>query len=473
MSPNRGELGASALSGAAGWARFSDGAPVQYATPVGAAVAGASRPGAAAPNLTVDTDGAVAFGLFSTMLFIPQLGTLGALLFVVLTGGYAAFSWKRLYAVFRPRAFLLIIPILFLFSTVWSERPAETLKYSMEFCVTVGMALLLSDSRRPKAVLLGVFLAFAGYMFASIAFGQLVQIGNDVGNRAFSGLNSGKNLLADMASLGFLISTAVFFSGIEDRKPLRLLFALVAAGAEMYAVVQARSAGALLGLGLAVLAFIFFLAVRQSILAVRATMTCVLGLCLIAAALSYRTLSGALIDAGARFFDKDPTLTGRTYLWQRAADLIAEKPVFGKGFSAFWVQGNTDAEGLWRYAHIASREGFNFHNTFIDLLVQVGWFGLVVVACIVVVALGRLIVRFVAKPSLTHCFWLTLMVYELVRTPIEYIGFTEFYYSSVMVFIALGSAFTARQMDSQSPPFAPNALRGAGPGFRKADQTAP
>jgi exopolysaccharide production protein ExoQ len=262
-----------------------------------------------------------------------------------------------------------------------------------------------------------------------------------------------------------LTSIAVFFTGIEDRKLSRCLLAIAAGAAEIYALVEARSAGAMLGLGLGVCAFLFLLALRHSALVIRATVTCLLGLVVTAAALFYRTLSDGLIDAGARFFDKDPTLTGRTYLWQRAGDFIAEKPVFGKGFSAFWIQGNTDAEGLWRYAHIASREGFNFHNTYIDLIVQVGWFGLVVIAAVIVVALACLIRRFVAHPSIALCFWLSLLVYQLVRTPIEYIGFTEFYYASVMVFLALGSGF-ATQTDPQSRQIAPKPPQSARPRFR-------
>jgi len=439
---------------------------VQYATPVGVASIGphaAARAGAA--GLVLDTDGAFAFGLFVTMLFIPQLGTIGAVFFIALTAGYAALSWRRLYDTLRPRAFLLIVPLLCVFSTVWSEHPSETLRYSIEFGITVAAGLLLSDARHPKAVLLGMFFAFGCYMVASLAFGQLVKVGVD-GTTAFSGLNSGKNLLADTASVGLLTSIAVFFAGIEDRKPVRSLLALFVGCAQVYALVEARSAGAMLGLGLGAFAFFLFFALRHSALVVRATVTCILGLCFIAAALFYRTLSGALIDAGARFFDKDPTLTGRTYLWQRAADLIAEKPVFGKGFSAFWVQGNTDAEGLWRYAHIASRDGFNFHNTFIDLLVQVGWFGLVVIAAVVVVAIVCLIRRFITKPSVILCFWMSLLIYELVRTPIEYIGFTEFYYASVMVFIALGSAFAIGQQVPQSRRFTQRAPQSAHPYFR-------
>jgi len=39
------------------------------------------------------------------------------------------------------------------------------------------------------------------------------------------------------------------------------------------------------------------------------------------------------------------------------------------------------------------------------------------------------------------CFWLSVLVYELVRMPIESIGFTEFYFSTVLLFMAMGSAF--------------------------------
>jgi len=188
-------------------------------------------------------------------------------------------------------------------------------------------------------------------------------------------------------------------------------------------------------------------------------------LVLLVAALNYRALSGAMIEMGARFFDKDLTLTGRTYLWQRAYDLIAETPWLGKGFHSFWLQGNPDAEGLWQYAGITSREGFNFHNTAIEILVHLGWFGLVVCTLVVVIALGILIARFLIRPNLFICFWLSVLVYELVRTPIESIGITEFYFSTVLIFMAMGSSFAA-------PSARPSAVQTA-PLRRPAQRPAP
>jgi len=178
-------------------------------------------------------------------------------------------------------------------------------------------------------------------------------------------------------------------------------------------------------------------------------------------------LSTAMMESSTRFFDKDATLTGRTYLWQRAYDLIDATPWLGRGFHSFWLQGNPDAEGLWQYAGITSRDGFNFHNTAIEILVHLGWFGLIIYGAVVVIALAFLVARFMTRPNLFVCFWLSVLVYELVRMPIESVGFTEFYFSTVMLFMAMGSAFAAPAMRprpvktplDKQPPARP--LRGA------------
>jgi exopolysaccharide production protein ExoQ len=386
-----------------------------------------------------DLEFVAAFVLFVSMLFISQLGSLGALMIVGVTAAYMLLHIAELYEILLPRAFILAIPFVVVFSTLWSETPTDTLKYAIEFTITVVIGLMLSASRRPLSVLFGLFLAFALYIAVSLAFGQSVFVGT-TGTTAFSGLNRGKNMLADIASTGLLVSAATFLVAIGERRFL-LILATVAVGLmQLYVVIEARSAGAMLGFGLAVIAFIILVALRSVGPAVRASATVFLGLCLLITALSYRVISSALIET-AQFFDKDPTLTGRTYLWQRAYDLIGETPWLGRGFRSFWLQGNPDAEGLWQYAGIAARDGFNFHNTAIEILVHIGWFGLIVYGAVVIIALGFLVARFLARPNLFLCFWLSVLVYELVRMPIESIGFNEFYFSTVLVFMALGSAF--------------------------------
>src|SRR5262245_5290144 len=213
-----------------------------------------------AADLT-DFEFAAAFGLFSSTLFVSQLGSLGALLIVGLTGSYALLHVTRLYDILLPRAFILAIPGVILLSTVWSETPSETLKYGIEFTITAGAGLMLSASRRPMSVLFGMFLAFGFYIAVALAFGQSVFVGT-TGTQAFSGLTHGKNMLADIASTGLLISAATFLVSVAERRLLLVLAAVLVGGMELYVVVAARSAGAMLGFGLAAAVFALLLCLR-------------------------------------------------------------------------------------------------------------------------------------------------------------------------------------------------------------------
>src|SRR5207244_2815073 len=104
------------------------------------------------------------------------------------------------------------------------------------------------------------------------------------------------------------------------------------------------------------------------------------------------------------------TLTGRSYLWYRAADFIRERPLLGHGFEAFWVQGNIDAEGLWQYGKITTRGGFNFHNTVIELLVHFGWIGALLTLAVFAIAACALIRRALARPDAAGAFYLSFVV---------------------------------------------------------------
>jgi exopolysaccharide production protein ExoQ len=392
------------------------------------------------PLPPLDFDALFAFAGFLVLLFIAQFGTLGALAFSALVLLYGLFRLPRLPAIFGPRAFLLLIPAVALASVLWSEAPKETLKYGLEFAATGAFGVMLSAAAGQRAVLKGLFCAFVVYLSVSLAMGGTVALGAD-GDVAFAGLNGGKNMLADVTSTGLLISAAVLATSLGNLKSGWWLAALIAGATAGYVLFEARSAGAMLGVALALMSFGVLIALRLMSLAARTTFTLLLAAVVAVAAVFYRSLSQMMIEFGARVFDKDPTLTGRTYLWDRAGDLIAEDTWLGKGFSAFWLQGNTDAEGLWRYSGIASRGGFNFHNTFVEILVHLGWVGLVVIAVAAIIGAVSLFVRFIAAPSLMLCFWVSLLIYQLVRMPIESIGLTPFYFSTALLFAAMGAAF--------------------------------
>lgn len=407
---------------------------------------GYARPAAYAQAPSrLDTDGVFAFALFATMLFIIQLGTLGAAMLVGLIGAYLLVRRDRFFEIFTPRAFLLLVPAFALFTVLWSDAPQATLKYGIEFTLTAVAGLLLTAAHNRRAVVQGIFIAFAIYTGAALLYGQSVFMGRGT-LQAFSGLTQSKNLLADITSTGALVSLGLLL--IPQAGLNRMAWKLAASAGlllHLYVLYEAKSAGAMLGLAVGVGAMLTMFALRPIPPMVRGVLTVLMGTVVATIAIFYRQISAFLIEYATRVFDKDPTLTGRTYLWHRAGDLIAEQPLLGRGYNAFWLQGNVEAEGLWNYAGIGERGGFNFHNTAVEILVHMGWVGLIVIGLVAVAGLIALVARFVREPSPALCFWFGLLAYEIARMPMESIGFTPFYFSTALIYAAFGVAFAPKE----------------------------
>lgn len=66
----------------------------------------------------------------------------------------------------------------------------------------------------------------------------------------------------------------------------------------------------------------------------------------------------------------DPTFTGRTVLWQFAVENIAQRPLFGYGFQAFWQVGDVSPawEGVRGFLQLTPHA----HEGYLDLLLQGG-----------------------------------------------------------------------------------------------------
>lgn len=76
---------------------------------------------------------------------------------------------------------------------------------------------------------------------------------------------------------------------------------------------------------------------------------------------------------------KDPTLTGRTEIWEALFRMIDARPWTGYGYNAFW--GPDSAPANW----VRYQTGWlvpSAHNGWIDLLVQLGWPGAILVGTV-------------------------------------------------------------------------------------------
>ncbi len=380
----------------------------------------------------IPIDGAYAYLLFVTMLFVQELGSLAGVIISALPIAYGLLRRGSFLGFVGSRWLLFAFPAFALCSVLWSEDAPATVRYALELIVTVVAAIALAAARRPNAVIKAVALAFLTYAGGSLVFGHYVGVGLGGGGTAFSGLGDGKNMMGDIAAVGLLAMCGAFFVSVRNSVAWSLLSAAGAA-LEVYVVLQARSAGAMIGVGGALAVMAAVVAGCAMSRTLRIVLLFFVGVCAAVVA-SLGNLQDTLLSFGLSLFDKDPTLTGRTYLWYRANDLIADKPLLGTGFFAFWRQGNPDAEGLWRYAGITSRSGFNFHSTITELLVEVGYVGAAIFVAVGLVSVLGLMGRYVNRPTAALTFWLGLVAYALIRAPFEAFGYGPFYYTTALLF---------------------------------------
>ncbi len=152
--------------------------------------------------------------------------------------------------------------------------------------------------------------------------------------------------------------------------------------------------------------------------------------------------SVAVIIAAVGFFDdasgllellgKDSTLTGRTYLWQRGQELLAQAPAFGVGYQAFWQVGNPPAEELWAASLVGSGSGFNFQNLYINTGVELGYAGLVLLLAMLLWLALRLLRAIVLNPCPSGVFAAGVFVYLISSSFIEVALLYPFYLGSFL-----------------------------------------
>ncbi|WP_292110093.1 O-antigen ligase [Brevundimonas sp.] len=88
----------------------------------------------------------------------------------------------------------------------------------------------------------------------------------------------------------------------------------------------------------------------------------------------WETHSVAVLEA----LGKDPSLTGRTDIWEALMRKVADRPWTGYGYGAFWGREGESAPADWVRKETQWPVP-NAHNGWIDLLVQLGWPGAVLV----------------------------------------------------------------------------------------------
>lgn len=310
------------------------------------------------------------------------------------------------------------LPLLAIASALWSIEPGLSFKLGVEFLVFTALAVVAAEAQSSRSLVSSLMCALLVGVLMSAALRTTAAVGT-TGEIALIGVFGSKNNLANFVCLSMISSLPVLCDR-QQQRPLRVL-ALFGLLLDPVMLIKAHSLGALFagGAALAVSGMILFLwsiprRPRRLLMSLGTILAVGFGCVLVLALAQGFELSSVLVAVG-----KDPSLTGRAFLWSRAREFMSVRPLLGLGYQAFWVQGHVEAEALWRYAQITTRMGFHFHNLYYETGVELGGLGVFTLGTFLVAAGGRALYRGLTAPGPVTAFLCGLVVFFAMRVGVE------------------------------------------------------
>lgn len=193
---------------------------------------------------------------------------------------------------------------------------------------------------------------------------------NLVDGGRIQGLVGNSNLLA-IISLLAIVTFGVSFAARARWRTTLVLWTLLAA----YLMVRASSATAYVcAIAAAVVLLVALLIRRARTPGIRARIYLICGGIVVVVVAAVIAFHKPLLEAIGRSAD----LTGRTDLiWAKVLERAATHPIFGNGFSSPWIPTDPSFDGWIVDHHITV---FHAHNMWLDVLMQLGVVGLVLMA---------------------------------------------------------------------------------------------
>ena len=309
-----------------------------------------------------------AFGIIDRLLYGEWLGKPGdkvtqSLNLLLIITSLALFSrGVRQIGGIRTGAILAIgVAVFFLFSAAWSIAPQTTVREAILYLLIVLGAIGIAASLDGDEFMdLLALMCFASAV-ASLALLAVSPANAHGGEGDFRGIFSQKNVLGGAMTMGALASLHGLRSG--RRRRLRSIFFLVV---DTIVALLSQSATSCLTIFAFCAMDVIIVLIRKGG-AIR-----ILTMGLIVLVLPVVISVAVSPDVVLEMMGKDPTLTGRTEIWNYVIPYIYERPWLGWGYVAFWSTDNPAAMDIAKSLHWFAPQA---HNGLLELLLHVGLVG--------------------------------------------------------------------------------------------------
>jgi exopolysaccharide production protein ExoQ len=331
------------------------------------------------------------------------------------------------------------LPILLFFlycglSVLWSDYPAIAFKRWFKALGDIVMVLIvLTDPDRIAAI--KRLLARATFLLIplSILFIKYYPgVGKgfkSYGLPIYVGVTTNKNLLGGICLIFGLASLWRFLAAFRDRESAHRTRCLVVHGALLAMVLwlfsEARSMTGLACflLGSSLIAATSFRAVVRKPWVVH----------FLVAAVVLVSFSVLFFDVGVASLEalgKDPSLTGRTKIWDLVLSL-SDNPLLGTGFESFWLGPRLEKiySVYWWHPNEA-------HNGYIEVFLNLGWIGVALLAILIVKGYRSVVLGLRRDPDIGRlmlAYFVVEVVYNFTEAGFRMPGLTMDFFLMAMM----------------------------------------
>lgn len=287
-------------------------------------------------------------------------------------GGLILYRLDRVWRAWPAALCLAMLVGLCFASKYWSIDYQTTSRRVIALAISGVFALYLGAAFRgpylPRLLMLSSLIMAVGSLVMVFAFPS-IGVHHDVNAGLWRGLWYEKNQMGAVMVIGATAAAACLASPDPRRLVPAIAFVL---SSGLVLATQSKTSLLCLMLGVGVVAGFWTLRRGGAAFAVVAVWSAV-----VLAALGlwiWETHSVAVLEA----LGKDPSLTGRTDIWASLMRRVAERPWTGYGYGAFWGRMGESPPADW----VRKETGWivpSAHNGWIDVLVQLGWPGAILV----------------------------------------------------------------------------------------------
>ena len=369
---------------------------------------------------------ALAFGFTACLLLTYWSGAIAALGALSMGLAFVGLHYRVVWIVLRRNWLLMLYPVWCGITVAWAVFPQKALKldilYFATFVICLPIVSIIPIKRTTQFFCVLLSLTLVSVLLSSntvsiFQTGEVVRIGvlgskNNLSFIATFSLSAGAILLAQSKNTAF------------DR-----LLALITISLSLISILQARSLGTVLSIGVCAGfgVFSYYSRVVTGYRHARLFLIYGLACCALIVAVGlalFFTYDGYI--ALMAELGKDATITGRTFIWSIGLKSISENFWGGVGLASYWSEFNPDAVTIWIKGSRDIGVPYGFHNLYINTWVETGIVGFLIMSAIVSKALYRSLQTVFRQCSTEQVIAATVGVYFFLKSFFEVPIFTAF-----------------------------------------------